>query len=264
MDLKRSSRESGALWQCSFSASVNILVMLATTKVLPPSATSGAAAAVAFSSSDSNSWNCAEASCRMILATSLCSWSLAAAFALLSSPSATFTRPESLASSAASGGVFLSRCLSARNCRASAMSPAAPSAAAPSFSMISCAASWEMPSTRSGASGAAASWVFLTASSAAATLAMASCCSATALRSCVSVLNCSSFSSASAFLFTSAAISSMPAWAAASRSDFISRDLEARKALASAIACCTAAAAASESARALAASSVGRISMPFR
>mmetsp|Transcript_123102 Transcript_123102/g.359434 ORF Transcript_123102/g.359434 Transcript_123102/m.359434 type:complete len:239 (-) Transcript_123102:2813-3529(-) len=238
--------------------------MLATTNVLPPSTTNGAAAAVAFSSSESSSSHCPEASCNSILATSLCSWSLAAAFALMSSTSVALMRLESLACSAAFTGVFLSRCLTRRNSRVSLIFSDASLAATPSFSIISWAASCEIPSALSGASGAAASTVFLTASSASATLAMASCCIAMALRPSVSVLNSASFSRASSFLLTSAAMSSKPALETASTKDLISRVFKEMKVRASPVACCTTAMAASASARALVASSTGRISMPFR
>mmetsp|Transcript_47231 Transcript_47231/g.146133 ORF Transcript_47231/g.146133 Transcript_47231/m.146133 type:complete len:374 (-) Transcript_47231:559-1680(-) len=259
-----SSFERPALWQCSLSAPVIILVMLATTKVLPPSTTSGAAAVVAFSKSASLSCTFAKASCKMILATSLCSWSLAAVLALSSSASAALTRPPSFVSSAASMGIFLSFCRSARKRRASSTRSPASCAAVASFSMISWAASCERPSALSGASGPAASWVFLTASSAVATLAMAFCCIATTFRPSVSALNCSSFSTASSFLLTSTTISSMPALDTASSSALISGDFEEMKLCAALMAWSTTAAAASESARAFSASAAGRISMPLR
>mmetsp|Transcript_9256 Transcript_9256/g.25932 ORF Transcript_9256/g.25932 Transcript_9256/m.25932 type:complete len:247 (-) Transcript_9256:2600-3340(-) len=134
---KRPSRESSALWQCSLSASTIILIMLATTKLLPPSWTRGAAASVAFSSSDSRPCTCPEASCSSILATNLCSCSLAVAFALARSTCTVLRRPLSLDSSAASIGELLSLCRSKRNCRASLSLSDASLSAALSFSTIS-------------------------------------------------------------------------------------------------------------------------------
>mmetsp|Transcript_47225 Transcript_47225/g.146095 ORF Transcript_47225/g.146095 Transcript_47225/m.146095 type:complete len:280 (+) Transcript_47225:86-925(+) len=260
----RSSRDSVFFWQYSLSASRSIFAMLATTKLLPPSTVKGAAASVVFSSSASKPWTISFTSCSSIFATNLCSCSLAAALALARSTCTLFRRLTNFVRVSGSSLAFLSLCLSSRNFRASSSLSCASCSASPNLSTISWAASCEVSSVVCAERGAAARMVFCTASSASVTLACACCSKAMRLRLSVSLMNCTSFSFASSFLLMSARISCEPAMDTWSTKPFTSSDLAATNARASPITFWTAAAAASESATALAASSMGRISMPLR
>mmetsp|Transcript_114623 Transcript_114623/g.214615 ORF Transcript_114623/g.214615 Transcript_114623/m.214615 type:complete len:215 (-) Transcript_114623:2879-3523(-) len=213
---------------CSVRAETIILVMLATMKILPPSSSRGAEASVAFSTTASRSSMCCVTSDSKIFATNFCSALLPAARAFASSTWMLLVRLKSFEISPKLFAAFLSRCLSVRNFLASSNLDCASLSASASLSQIACASSGEISSALCVWRGAAASTHFCTASSAALTLAVASCRSACRFRPSVSDLKAESLFVASSTLVLSVLTSSSAGLETPSMNFLISAVFDAR------------------------------------
>mmetsp|Transcript_41316 Transcript_41316/g.124693 ORF Transcript_41316/g.124693 Transcript_41316/m.124693 type:complete len:245 (+) Transcript_41316:2594-3328(+) len=244
--------------------------MLATMNRLPPSATSGAASSSALSMSALSAFMDSFASCMSIFATKRCSCSAATDLALDNSTFKALSLLINLDTSWLSSWPFfsflLSFCLSIKNCLAPSNFSCAALSASPNFSHISCAVSAdisELPLSFSFSDNSAAESVMrLIASSASATLASACCCSIALRLLSVSFLKFVSFSVDWAPRLAKAFNSLPPLFATASTNLLSSPSLSIKNSRACVMPFCTSAAAASQSATALTASSKGRTSMP--